>query len=105
MRREMDVPAVNADAERFSRRSLRLVAGQRGAHAMADFLGSLGVHAVPSADGAVIALDVRDEAAAREVYNGLVCFIVASTYRFDAEVMVLTASVARGGDMSSSSVT
>lgn len=105
MRREVEAAAVNSDAERLCGRKLKLLVGQRDADAMGDFLRSLGVYAAPSEDGSVIAFDAHDAAAAQEIYNGLVCFIAASVYRFQAELMVLTASGARSADKSSSGIT
>jgi hypothetical protein len=85
------VADVNADAERLICRRATLLAGQRDACAMYDFLHSAGVRATPSADGATIAVHVRNVAAARHIRSALVCFIAAAALRFEADVSVLTA--------------
>lgn len=85
------VAEVNAEADRLICRTATLLAGQRDACAMYDFLHSAGVRATPSADGATIAVRVRSVAAARHIRSALVCFIAAAALRFEADVAILTA--------------
>jgi hypothetical protein len=92
---------VNADANKLCPRKFGLLAGQRDAFAMCDFLRAAGINALPSEDGAAIIIPIRSSEARRQIHCALVYFIVAAAYRFDADIRVLTATGTHPGGVNS----